>query len=115
MAVTKIRTNYIKLSLTDKEYDDLVNYSESINKTISGSVRDLLDFASDIGFMYGSLQEAYMKLKNENDPNHAEFEKQMLTFLKDLPFQNQMDIYSYFNKLNTLVPFSKDWKNVNKR
>jgi hypothetical protein len=56
-----------------------------------------------------------MKLKNEKDPKHAEFEKQMLTFLKDLPFQNQMDIYAYFNKLNSLVPFSKDWKNVNKR
>jgi len=115
MAVTKIRTNYIKLSLTDKEYDDLVNYSESINKTISGSVRDLLDFASDVGYLYGALNEAYFKLKKENSPNLAETEQQLLTLLKSLPFKEQMDVYAYLNKLNTLVPFSKDWKNVNKR
>ena len=115
MALTKIRTNYIKLSLTDKEYDDLVKHSESVNMTISGSVRDLLDFASDVGCLYGALHEVWMKLKKENDPKHAECEQQLLTLLKDLPFQNQMDVYSYFNKLNSLVPFSKDWKNVNKR
>jgi hypothetical protein len=112
---TKIRTNYIKLSLTDKEYDNLVAYSEEVNKTISGAVRDIIDLASDVGILYGIAKDSYMELKKSNDPKIAETEDHLLTLIKNLPFKAQMDFYAYLSKLDKLAPFSKDWKSVDKK
>ncbi len=114
MAGAKIRTNYIKLSLTNEEYDNLVEYSEAVNKTISGAVRDLIDLATDIGVLYGVAKENYLKVRKV-DPKLIETEQHFLTIMKDLPFKTQMDVYSYISKLDRLAPFSSEWKTVNKK
>ena len=110
----KIRTNYIKLSLTDQEYDHLVQYSEATSKTLSGGLRDIIDLASDIGMLYGKAKAIYLEDRKKNEPKSVELEETLLTIIKGLPFKAQMDFYAYLSKLDNLVPFSEDWKSVDK-
>jgi hypothetical protein len=108
------RTNYIKISLTDEEFDSLQRYSENINKPLSSSIRNIIDTMVDVSNVYAEIVKYYKQgIKEVKELQDAESEVKKM--ISEMPIADQIELYGYISKMNNLSLFAKDWKTTKEK
>jgi hypothetical protein len=105
------RTNYIKLSLTNEEYEAVQLYSESINAPTSTAIRNLIELAVEVSSAFGELKNRIDELKNTEQGKPIN--DALNEFIEDMSFSDRVKLYSELNKLDAMAQFSRHWKTKN--
>jgi hypothetical protein len=107
------RTNYIKISLTNEEFDSIQRYSENINKPISTAIRNIIEVTVDVPSAFGTLQKEYNQMKNTQEGKNIQ--TAFDDAIQAMPLSQRLETYIYINKLNALADFANDWKTKDKK
>jgi hypothetical protein len=111
------RTNRINLSLTNKEFNDLQNFSDQRGKKISVSARELVQTSFFLAKMYNEL-EIHYKNKFEKSKNiKDDLNFIMLNFYQNLKTDTNLEYFKY-ERILTILKFvnqNKYWMNLDKK
>lgn len=91
-----LRTNYIKVSLTEKEFEAIHNLSEGLDQTISGTIRELVCYGSMVGYLGFIMKELTIKYPKETEAIESILEG------------NKEDLNSVLDNKLTILNFKKD-------
>ncbi len=105
------RTNYIKLSLTNEEYEAVQSYSESINAPTSTAIRNLIELAVQVSSAFGELKNRIDELKKTEQGKPIN--DALNEFIENLTFSERVKLYSELDKLDAMAQFSRHWKTKN--
>ena len=103
------RTNRVNLSLTDKEHASLILYADNIGKPISIAIREIIETMVEIAKVYDTLKSSYIDEKKKNKAMDI-IEEQLKDSLAKFPMNEQLQVYSYINKMDELSKFANNWK-----
>jgi hypothetical protein len=111
------RTNRINLSLTDKEFNDLQDFSREIGKPIAKAARELIQTSFFIGKMYGEFEKYYRDKHQKSKNIKDDFNFVMIEIYQSL---NDRDSLEYFKheRILTILKFieqNKYWINLDKK
>jgi|688.fasta_scaffold2053523_1 hypothetical protein len=104
------RTQYVKLSLTDAEYDALEKFSDNFDKPIAYCIRMMIERLADVSSVYSTLRDGFNNMPIE--------EKEKLSnqfFESELSPQNKADIYKFLSDMKHISQFSLDWQKASKK
>lgn len=97
------RTQYVKLSLTDAEYDALEKFSEEVNKPVAYCIRMMIERIAEISeFIYG-LKEVHSSMPIED-------RKKLSDTLSELDIKDQLKFYKFIDDMKHISQFSSAWK-----
>lgn len=122
----ELRTNYVKVSLTDREMELLQQLSDSINKPVSSTIRELISYGALVGYLQEAIEWAEktapsgMKLLEQaleggNRATYIENRKKILDFKKEMlslySFNSQWMDYGNENGFLPIIELFKklDW------
>lgn len=106
----KARTNYIKLSLTDKEFHALEKLSQGLDNTMSGTVREIITIATQTSIWVGEFVE---NVKT----NPPEIRSAMHLIEQELTEDQKKVMHKIMHYVLEMKQFSKEWRpsNIKKR
>jgi hypothetical protein len=102
----ELRTNYIKLSLTDKEFEVLQDLSENLDIPISATIRKLINYATVVGL----LGEVYIESRKKY-PNEIKLIEHVLTNSDKIEeyAEKQQILINFINDISSLAVFNLKW------
>lgn len=105
----ELRTNYVKLSLTNKEFEILQDLSENLDLSISGTIRKLINYATVVGL----LGEAYMEARKKY-PNDVKLIENTITDSNSIEdYAEKTEVLTNFIKdISSLAVFNIQWKQI---
>jgi hypothetical protein len=102
----ELRTNYVKLSLTDSESEILQKLSDSIGKPVSSTIRELISYGALVGY----LQQVIEKAEKEA-PQLVKLVEQALEGGNRATFiQNRKKILDFKREMLSLYMFNTEWR-----
>jgi hypothetical protein len=111
------RTNRINLSLTDKEFNFLQDYSNEIKQPTAKAARELIKTSFFISKMYGEFQK-YQKAKYEKSKNiKDDFNFVMVDFYQSIKEKDSLEYFKH-ERILTILKFieeNKYWINLDKK
>jgi len=99
------RTQYVKLSLTDAEYDALESFSEEVNKPVAYCIRMMIERIAEIS-------DVFTKLKDGWDSMEFEDQQKLYEQFRDseLDIKDKLKFYQFIDDMKHISKFSSDWK-----
>lgn len=104
------RTQYVKLSLTDAEFDALEKFSEAVDKPIAYCIRMMIERLADVSQVYSTLKDGYNNMPIE--------ERKKLTeqfFDLDLDVSDKLHFYKFLDDMKHIAEFSSAWQKASKK
>jgi hypothetical protein len=105
----ELRTNYVKLSLTNKEFEVLQELSENLDTSISGTIRKLVNYATLVGL----LGELYSQAR-EKHPSDVKLIEHVLTNSNKIEdyAEKQQTLLNFINEISSLAIFNLQWQKI---
>jgi hypothetical protein len=105
----ELRTNYVKLSLTNKEFEVLQELSENLDISISGTIRKLVNYATLVGL----LGELYSQARKKY-PSDVKLIEHVLTNSNKIEdyAEKQQTLLNFINEISSLAIFNLQWQKI---
>lgn len=104
------RTQYVKLSLTDAEYDALEKFSESVDRPIAYCIRMMIERVADISKVYSTLKDGYNSMPIEEQKKlYEQFSN------SELDVKDKLRIYKFLDDMKHISHFSSSWQKASEK